>query len=208
MPPSLTRSSCDALDEAGMRLRMLVGRLRLGQLAGEGVDVEMALAGAVDAVGPVQAGVEPLRRVRRDALGGEHVGELVAEGERVVLATRNSRPSSPNRSRCRRDGRTPGGRRSRSRSARPRAASASAASSATERHRKEGTSFSSTFFRRAGTPALRKYFWARMSAATWENCAGTSMSSRRNTTEPSGFLISRQRLAEFDLRIGATDRPW
>ncbi len=73
----------DGLDEAGMRLRMLVGRLRLGQLAGEGVDVEMALAGAVDAVGPVQAGVEPLRRIRRHALGGEHVGKLVAESERI-----------------------------------------------------------------------------------------------------------------------------
>ena len=45
----------------------------------------MALAGAVDAIGPVQAGVEPLRRVRRDALGGEHVGKLVAEGERIFL---------------------------------------------------------------------------------------------------------------------------
>ena len=43
---------------------------------------------------------------------------------------------------------------------------------------------------RAGTPALRKYFWARMSAATWLNWAGTSMSARRNTIEPSGFLIS------------------
>ena len=30
----------DALDEAGVRLRMLVGRLGLGQLAGEGVDVD------------------------------------------------------------------------------------------------------------------------------------------------------------------------
>ena len=67
---------------------------------------------------------------------------------------------------------------------------ASAASSGTERHRKEGTSFSSTFFRRAATPALRKYFWARMSLATCENCAGTSMSASRKTIEPSGFLIS------------------
>ena len=74
-----------ALDEAGMRLRMLVGGLRLGQLAGEGVDIEVALARAVDAIGPVQAGVEPLRRIRRDALGGQHIGELVAEGARVVL---------------------------------------------------------------------------------------------------------------------------
>ena len=75
-----------ALDEAGMRLRMLVGRLRLGQLAGERVDIEVALARAIDAIGPVQAGVEPLRRIRRDALGGQHIGELVAEGAGVILA--------------------------------------------------------------------------------------------------------------------------
>src|SRR5690606_40128225 len=55
-----TRRSSDLvhrLDEAGMRLRVLVGRLGLHQLVGEGVDVEMALAGAVDAIGPVEAGV-------------------------------------------------------------------------------------------------------------------------------------------------------
>ncbi len=53
---------------------------------------------------------------------------------------------------------------------------ASAVSSATERQSQDGTSFSSTRFRRAGTPALRKYFWARMSPATWLQRAGTSMS--------------------------------
>ena len=74
-----------ALDEAGMRLRMLVARLRLDQLAGLEVDVEMALAGTVDAIGPVQAGVEPLRRVRRDALGREHETELVMEGRGILL---------------------------------------------------------------------------------------------------------------------------
>src|SRR3712207_7026787 len=61
----------DALDEAGVRLRVLVGALGLHQLAGEGVDVEMALAWAVDAVGPVQASVEPLRRRSE-----EHTSEL------------------------------------------------------------------------------------------------------------------------------------
>ena len=75
----------DALDEAGMRLRVLVGRFRLGQLAGLPVDVIMALAGTVDAVSPVQAGVEPLRRIRRDHLLGEHVAQLVVEGVRVFL---------------------------------------------------------------------------------------------------------------------------
>ncbi len=64
------------------------------------------------------------------------------------------------------------------------------ASSATERHSQEGTVSSSTRFRAAGTPALRKYFCARISEATWLQLAGTSMSSRRKTTDPSGFLIS------------------
>ena len=67
---------------------------------------------------------------------------------------------------------------------------ASAASSATERHRKEGTEFSSTFFRRAGTPALRKYFCASTSEATCDQKSGTSTLSSLNTTEPSGLRIS------------------
>src|SRR5690606_10568663 len=58
----------DGLDEAGMWLRMFVGRLGLGQLASLPVDVKMALAGTIDAIGPVEAGVEPLRAVWRHAL--------------------------------------------------------------------------------------------------------------------------------------------
>jgi hypothetical protein len=68
--------------------------------------------------------------------------------------------------------------------------SASARSSATERHSHDGTLFSSTRRSAFGTPALRKYFCARMSAATWLQCAGTLNSSRRKTMDPSGFLIS------------------
>src|SRR5690606_22646946 len=49
---------------------------------------------------------------------------------------------------------------------------------------------SSTGRRRTGTPALRKYFWARMSQATWLQSAGTSMSFSWNTSEPSGLRIS------------------
>src|SRR3712207_9547300 len=55
----------DRLDEAGVRLGMLVGRLGLHKLSGAVIDVVVALARTIDAVGPVQAGVEPLRRVRR-----------------------------------------------------------------------------------------------------------------------------------------------
>ena len=68
--------------------------------------------------------------------------------------------------------------------------SASAASSATERHRNSGTPFSRTRFSRAGTPALRKYFCAITSEATWLQSCGTSTASLRNTTVPSGLRIS------------------
>ncbi len=74
-----------------------------------------------------------------------------------------------------------------------RAASGSAASlasSGTERHRKAGTPFSRTRRSAAGTPALRKYFCASTSDATWLQPSGTSMPSRLKTTDPSGFRIS------------------
>jgi hypothetical protein len=71
-----------------MRLRVLVGRGRLGQHAGLWVAVIVALARAIDAVGPVQAGVEPLRRVRRHHLAGEHEAQLVHEGGGVFLGQR------------------------------------------------------------------------------------------------------------------------
>src|SRR3569832_2333448 len=85
MPPSLTRSSPTPWMMQACGCGVLVGVFRAGQLAGEGVDVIMALAGAVDAVGPVQAGVEPLRRVRRDHLHGEHVAQLVVERLGVLV---------------------------------------------------------------------------------------------------------------------------
>ena len=75
----------DFLDETGMRLRMFVGGLRLGELSGRVIDVIMALARAIDPIGPVQAGVEPLRRIGRGDLPGEHVTELVEEGLRIGL---------------------------------------------------------------------------------------------------------------------------
>ena len=39
-------------------------------------------------------------------------------------------------------------------------------------------------------PALRKYFWARMSHATCDQSAGTSISVIEKTTDPSGLRIS------------------
>ena len=75
----------DRLDEAGVRLGMLVGGFGPDQLAGLEIHVGMALAGAVDAIGPVQAGVEPLRRVGRGHLHDQHVAHLVIEGARVLF---------------------------------------------------------------------------------------------------------------------------
>ena len=69
-----------------MGLRMLVGRGRGAQLARPVIHIEVALAGTVDAIGPMKARIEPLRRVRRGLLGREHIGELVAEGRRILLA--------------------------------------------------------------------------------------------------------------------------
>ena len=56
-----------------------------GQLAGLVVDIEVALAGAVDAVGPMQTRVEPLRAVGCRHLHGQHVAVLVVERLRVLL---------------------------------------------------------------------------------------------------------------------------
>src|SRR5260370_174693 len=79
-PSQLTQAFSTAV-----RLRMLVGGFRFGQFAGEGIDVIMALAGSIDAVGPVQPGVEPLRRIRRHHLLGQHVAQLVGERAGVLF---------------------------------------------------------------------------------------------------------------------------
>ena len=78
-----------------MRLRMLVGGSRLHELAGFEIDVEVALARAVDAIGPMQAGVEPLRRVRRHHLHRQHVAVLVEEGLRVGFRGKVAALKSP-----------------------------------------------------------------------------------------------------------------
>src|SRR3546814_17798696 len=64
---------------------VLVGAGGARQLAGREVDVVVALTRAVDAVGPVQPGVEPLRRVRRAHLACQHIAHLVVVGAGVLL---------------------------------------------------------------------------------------------------------------------------
>src|ERR1700730_3134417 len=73
----------NGLDETRVRLRVLVGGFRPGELARLVVDVKVPLARAINAVGPEQAGVEPLRRVWRRHLHREHVDEFVEEGARI-----------------------------------------------------------------------------------------------------------------------------
>jgi hypothetical protein len=179
----------DRLDEARVRLRMLVGRCRLHQFMGEGIDIEMALARPVNAIGPVQARVEPLRRIGRRHLHGEHVAHFVEEGLRIGFRVEIFPLPAPI---------GPGARKSiEDLLCRCLAGLAlflrqelERGSSATERQRKEGTFSSSTRFSCAGTPALRKYFCAITSVATCDQCSGTSIVSRRNTIEPSGLRIS------------------
>ena len=68
-----------------MRLRVLIGAFGFGQLAGFEIDVIVALAGTVDAISPMQAGVEPLRAVRGGHLIGQHEPHFVVIGARVFL---------------------------------------------------------------------------------------------------------------------------
>src|SRR5207237_7539949 len=62
------------------RLRARVGILGFAHFAVARINVIVALRGSGDAVGEIQAGVEPLRRVGSAHLVQEHVGHLVVEG--------------------------------------------------------------------------------------------------------------------------------
>ena len=64
---------------------MLIGRGRLGQHAGTEIDVVVTLRRAVDAVGPVQPGIEPLRRVGGAHLARHHEAHLVEVGAGILL---------------------------------------------------------------------------------------------------------------------------
>ena len=70
----------DALDEAGMGLRMLIGGIGGDQLAGLEINVMVTLGRAVDAVSPMKARVEPLRRIGRGHLLGQHEAHFVEIG--------------------------------------------------------------------------------------------------------------------------------
>src|SRR5260370_27490329 len=68
-----------------MGLRMLVGAFRGYESTAAVVEVIMALRRAIDAVGSMQSGVEPLRRIGRCHLAAEHEAPLVEIGAGVIL---------------------------------------------------------------------------------------------------------------------------
>src|SRR5690242_19283760 len=68
-----------------MRLRMLVSRLRLDEFPRFEIYIIVSLARPIDAIGPVQTGVEPLRGVGSAFLRGKHEAKLVVEGSGVIF---------------------------------------------------------------------------------------------------------------------------
>src|SRR5690606_41767991 len=72
-----------------------------------------------------------------------------------------------------------------------------------ERCSHSGTPGSGTRTVREGTPALRKYFWARMSVATCEKRAGTFTSGASKTTEPSGLTMREARVSKATPAYGS-----
>ncbi len=73
------------LDETGMGLRVLIGGTRTGQLPGFVIDIIVPLPRTVDAVSPMQTGVEPLRAVRRAHLRRQGKAHVIVIGAGVVL---------------------------------------------------------------------------------------------------------------------------
>ena len=69
-----------------MGLGVFISRFGFGQLAGFIIDVIVPLGRAVDAIGPVYAGVEPLRRIGRGHLVGQHVAHFIVEAPGILLA--------------------------------------------------------------------------------------------------------------------------
>ena len=75
----------DRLDKASVRLGVLIGAGGFGQDAGLVIDIVVTLRRTIDAVGPMQAGVEPLRAVRGRHLAGQHKAHFVVIGFGVGL---------------------------------------------------------------------------------------------------------------------------
>ena len=68
-----------------MGLRVFVRIYRFCQLAGFEIDIMVALCRPINAISPVQAGVEPLRRIGRGHLRGQHIAHFVKIGFCIAL---------------------------------------------------------------------------------------------------------------------------
>ncbi len=169
---------------AGVRLRALVGALGLAQLPAGRVHVVVPLGGALDAVHGVQAGVEPLRGVGRGHLPGQAVAQLVVEGLGVGVGVEVAVAPAPVR---------PGVGQ-----AVEHLPGVGLAACAAEP--------SAVCPAGCGTPVLRKYFWARMSAAICDQPEGTVTPSWRKTSRPSGLRISETRGSKAQALVRASAR--
>ena len=68
-----------------MGLRMFVRGFGLRQLAGLVIHIMVALAWTINAIGPMQASVEPLWGIGCHTLGAEHVTQFIKEGARISV---------------------------------------------------------------------------------------------------------------------------
>ena len=75
----------DALNEAGVRLWMLISAVAFRQFAALKVHIMMALRRTVDAICPVEARIEPLWGVGRGNLCGQHEAQFVVKRAGIRL---------------------------------------------------------------------------------------------------------------------------
>ena len=173
----------DGLDKAGMRRGPLVGGSRKLDLVRMRIDVAMPLRRPFDAVGPVQASVEPLRAIRARPFVPRACSRSRRRRRAHRLPTRSIRPCSPSRSSIPRGDGRPAASRSRRRWGRRliRVRSAGATS---------GMSASANVDelrparRRGGSTSA-----ARISTATCDHFSGTRTSFISKTTDPFGFRM-------------------
>ena len=192
---------------ARMRLRALVRAGGLLHLPGVGIDEVVALGGALHSVDGEQPRVEPLRRVGSAHLPGEHVAHLVVEGlgvflrgEVLVLLPQSVQVKARRWKTWRASDSPRVGLGARGRRCRRRAVAVTAAVAVAVAvpcgpafHPVRGRPSTAAIAAAAGTPRLRKYFWARMSVAICDHWVGTTTLSWWKMTVPSGLRISEVR---------------
>ena len=76
----------DRLDEASVRLRSFVGAFGSRQTVRLRLNEKMALSRPFDSISPMQARIEPLRRIRSGHLRREHVARFIEKGARILFS--------------------------------------------------------------------------------------------------------------------------